>query len=127
MNAKRRSAPRQLERSARALELALDVAALHQFGDDVRRTCPAGRGLLAHVEDRDEVRVRAHAPHRLRLAHDALPPDLVEPVRLDQRERDVAVEQRVVREEDALASALAEEPAHLVAARGEARWLGRGR
>ena len=46
-------------------------------------------------------------------------PERVEALGLDQRERDVAVEQRVVREEDALLGALAEEAPHLVAAGGE--------
>ena len=96
-------------------EQRLDVAAAHQLGDDVRRAA-----LLADVEDRDDVGVRAEAAHRLRLARDALAPDVVEAVGLDQRERDVAVEQLVVREEDALLAALAEEAAHGVAAGDEA-------
>ena len=94
--------PRQRQRTARLLQLALDVAAREQLVDDVRR----GR-FFADLEDRDDVRVRAEAAHRLRLAHDALAPDLVEAVGLDQRERDIAVEARVVREEDALLAALA--------------------
>ena len=103
------------------LELALDVAAGEQLVDDVGRAA-----FFADLEDRDDVRVRAEAAHRLRLAHDALAPDIVEAVRLDQREGDVAVEARVVREEDALLAALAEEPTHLVAAGGEGgRLLGR--
>ena len=105
---------RQLEGATRPLELALDVPALEQLGHDVRRTT-----FLAEVEDADEVRVRAHPPHRLRLAHDPLPPHLVEAVGLDQGERDVAVEERVMREEHALAPALAEELPHLVPAGGE--------
>ena len=115
----RAHALRDLERArerrhAASASTRLDVAAAHQLGDDERRAA-----LLADVEDRDEVGVRAEAAHRLRLARDALAPHVVEAVGLDQRERDVAVEQLVVREEDALLPALAEEPAHVVAAGGE--------
>ena len=53
-------------------------------------------------------------------------PDVVEALGLDQRERDVAVERLVVREEHALLAALAEEPAHVVAAGRERLGLWRG-
>ena len=44
------------------------------------------------------MRMRAEPPHGLRLAGDALSPDRVEALGLDQRERDIAVEQLVVGE-----------------------------
>src|SRR5687768_14154435 len=60
------------------------------------------------------MRVRAEAAHRLRLAHDALAARRIEPVGLDQRERDVPVQRLVMREKDLLLPALAQEPAHVV-------------
>src|SRR5688572_21748554 len=87
--------PRERQGPAHLLELALDIPAREQLVHDVGRT-----GFLADLEDRDDMRVRAEAAHGLRLTDDALPPDLVEALRLDQRERDVAVEAHVVREKD---------------------------
>ena len=72
--------------------------------------------LVADVEDGDDVRVVAEPAHRLRLALHARQAVGVEALGLDQREGDVAVEQRVVRQVDLLLAALAEEALHLVAA-----------
>ena len=58
---------RQRQRPLGPLEQALDIPAAEQLRHDVRRAA-----LLADLEDRDDVRVCAHASHRLRLAHDAL-------------------------------------------------------
>ena len=69
------------------------------------------RALVAGVEHGHDVRVVAEAPHRLRLALHAGEPVGVEAFGLDQGERHVAVQLRVVREVDALAPALAEEAA----------------
>jgi hypothetical protein len=69
--------------------------------------------------------VRAHAAHRLRLADDPLAPDLIEALGLDQREGNVAVEQRVVGEVDALPPTFAEELTHHVAATREGIWSSR--
>ena len=105
--------------SLRLVDQARQLAARHVLADDVRLDLAAGAGLLAGVEDGDDVRVVAEPPHRLRLAADARDAVGVEAVRLDRRERDVAVELRVVREVDALAPALAEEALDVVAAAGE--------
>ena len=51
----------------RLLDHALDVAAAQQPADEVGLAV-----LLADVEHGDDVRVRAEAAHRLRLARDAL-------------------------------------------------------
>ena len=99
------------QRPSGILQQALHVPAAHQFGNDVRRTL-----MLAKIEDRDDVRVGAHAPHRLRLTHHALAPNLVEAFRLDQRKGDIAIEQLIVREVDPLLPALAEEALDVVAA-----------
>ncbi len=64
-----------------------------QLGDDVRRAT-----FVTSVEDRNDVRVRAEASHRLRLARHALAPDVVEAVGLNEREGDIAVEPLVMRE-----------------------------
>ena len=64
------------------------------------------------------------AGQRLGLASRALASGLVEALGADQREGDIAVEQRVVREVDALLPTLAEESTYVVAARGEG--VGRG-
>src|SRR5207244_4335202 len=97
-----------------ALDAALDVAAGHVAGDDEELS-----GLLAHVVDRDDVGVVAQASHRLRLAAHAQEPRLVEALRVEQRHRDLAIEQRVAREVDALLRAAAEEALDAVAPRGE--------
>ena len=65
------------------------------------------------------MRVGAETAHRLRLAGDALAAYVVEALGLDQGERDVAVEQLVVGEVNALLAALAEEALHHVAATGK--------
>ena len=69
--------------------------------------------------------VVAEAAHRLRLAADADDAVGVESVRLDEGERDVAVELGVVREIDALLGALAQKRPHGVAASGEGcrKWV----
>ena len=79
----------------------------------------------SNVEDRDDVRVGAEAPHCLRLSGDALAGGGVEARGLDQGERHVPVEQRVVCEIDLLLPTLAKEPAHRIASAGEG--VGRGR
>ena len=76
------------------------------------------RGVLADVVDTDDVLV-GEPPHRLRFTHDPFAADFVESVGLDERERDVAVEQHVVGKEDALLAALTEEALDLIAATGE--------
>ena len=112
------------ERAFGVVEEVLDVAAAHQLLDEVELLAPVRRGAFADVVDGDDVLV-CEATHRLGLAHDALAADIVEAFGLDQRERDVAIEQRVVREEDPLLAAFAEEAQHSVAAGGEVsrvRW-----
>ena len=103
-------APTERQCALRVLEQTLDVAPTHQLGDDVGHAL-----VVSEVEDGNDVRVHAHAAHRLRLAHHTLTANLIEALRLDQRERDVAVEQLVVREVDALLAALSEEALHPVA------------
>ena len=56
---------------------------------------------------------------RLGFALDAQHPFFVEPFRLDQRDRHITVEARVVRQVDTLLATLAEEAAHLIAAAGK--------
>src|SRR5205085_10554983 len=71
------------------------------------------------------VRVVAETRHRLRLALDPLSRRLVETLGLDERDGNVPVEARVVREVDALAPALAEEALdHVASARDLGRRLG---
>ena len=113
----RRSASRLGDRQAvarRFVEQPVEVAAAHVLRDDVR--LPA---VVADVEDGDDVRVVAEASHRLRFALDACEAGVVQALGLDQRDRDVAVELRVVREVDLLAAALAEEALDGVSALGE--------
>ena len=81
-----------------------DGAARHVLHDAER--LPA---FVADVVDRDEVGVSAEACQCLRLASHSLSAGLVESLGADQREGDIAVEQRVVREVDTLLPALAEE------------------
>ena len=107
----------------RLLDQPLDVAAAHELADQVRLAV-----LLAHVVDGDDVRVPAEAAHDSGLAVDALDADLVEALGLDQREGDIAVEQRVVGQIDLLLAAFAQEAFDLIAAiregGGEFRWGG---
>ena len=103
------------------LDEALDVAALHEFADHVGLVV-----LLAQVEDGDDVGVGAEAAHGLGLALDAGSPWLIQAVGLDEGEGDVAVEQGVVGEVDALLAALAEEAPHDVAPAGKGGGEGRG-
>jgi len=80
--------------------------------------CPL-EGFFAEVEDGHNVWMRAKSAHGLRLAADAITPDVVQAFGLDQREGDVAVEQGVVGEIDLLLAALTEECSYRVAAVGE--------
>ena len=99
----------------------LQVAARHVLGDDV------GCALLAHIVDPDDVRVVAEAARCPRLAPDASVRVLVERLRLEEGERERAVEAGVVDEVDALRAALAEETPHPIAsARERGRRRGRG-
>jgi hypothetical protein len=67
--------------------------------------------------------MRPQAPHRLCFARDALTSRRVEALGLDQRERNIAIEARVVREVDALLAALAEEAPHDIATARKGRGL----
>ena len=109
-----RECPFERKGAACLLEQAFNITAAEQFGDDVGRTA-----LLAHLEDRDDVRVRAHAAHRLRLTRDALAARGVEAIRLDERKGHVAIEGLIVREEDFLFAAFTEEATHVVPACNE--------
>src|SRR5262249_62309924 len=97
-----------------AREEVLDRAATHQLADDERLGA-----LLAHVVDGHDVGMVAEPAHGPRLAPHARQPCRVEPIGLDERDRDVALEPRVVRDVDALLAALADEAAHVVAAAAE--------
>ena len=105
------------------LEEVVDRAAGHVLAHDVGLA-----GLLADVEDRHDVRVVAQLSHRPCLAPDAGEPGLVQPLGLDERDGDVAVEPGVGGEVDSLLPALAEKAAELVAAaRDGGRHRGRRR
>ena len=68
----------------------------------------------------------AEPAHRLGLARDPVAADVVQAFGLDQREGDVAIEQRVVGEVDLLLAALAEEFSYSVSPVGERRGHRRG-
>ena len=73
------------------------------------------------------LRVVAQPAHRLRLARDPLSSGIVQALCLDQREGNVAVEPRVVRQVDLLLAALAQEALDHVAPVRERSWQrGRG-
>ena len=99
------------QRASGLLEQIFDVSPVHELANDEWLAV-----LFVSVEDRDDVRVRPQASHRLRLTRDALPPNVVEPLGLDERERNTNVERRVVGEVDTLLATLAEEALHDVAA-----------
>ena len=67
----------------------------------------------------------AESAHRLRFAVYACQPLRVESVRLDHRHGDVPGEPFVVREVDALATSLPQEPAHGVSSAREGRGEGK--
>ena len=75
--------------------------------------------FLTDVVDRDEVGMWPQPGHRLRLAHDSFAGQLVQAVRSDLGEGHVAVEGRVVGQEDPFPPAFAEEPFDSVAAGDE--------
>ena len=93
---------------------AVERPAPHVLADDERLA-----GLVADVVDRDDVRVVAEPGHRLRLTVDALARGSVQALCLQHRDRDVPVEARIVCEIHPLATALAEEALHDVAAAGD--------
>ena len=118
--------PHRLRRSSRRrsgalFSTAFKVAAAHVLRDDVRLAA-----VVSDVVNRDDVRVVAELRHRLGLALHARQAGVVEALGLDHRDRDVAVELRVVREVDLLAAAFAEEASDGVAAVGEGGWQCRG-
>jgi hypothetical protein len=103
------------------LQPLVESTARHVLAHDVELTL-----LLAHVVGGDDVGMVAEAPHRLHLplhAHAGLG---VEPLGLDERDRDIAIQPRVAREVDALLGALADEALDPVATAGEARPGARG-
>ena len=104
----------------RVLDEAFDVTTW-QYGQDEVGLRPVVRPaeVLPEVVDRNDVRVISEAPHGLRLTGDALPACLVEALRLDQGEGNLAVEQGVVGEVDLLLAALTEEAPDLVPTIGE--------
>jgi hypothetical protein len=99
-------------------------AAGHVLRDDERLTSFRGR-IVADVVNSDDVRVIAETAHSLSLSADACESGLVEALRLDECEGDVAVKLFVVGEVDSLACALAEKALDLVAAISEGCWQGR--
>ena len=102
----------------RLVEHPLERAAGHVLAHDVGLA-----GLLADVVHGHDRRVVAQPGHGLRLGPDPFAGGVVEALRLDERDRHVAVEARVVRAVHALAGALAEIVLHHVAAGGDS---GRG-
>ena len=106
------------ERAGGVLEEAFDVTAAHQLLDEVGLLRSVGGDVFADVVDGDDVGV-GEASHGAGLAHDAFAADVVEALGLDEGEGDVAIEECVVGEEDALLAALAEEAEDLIAAAGE--------
>ena len=80
-------------------------SARHVLAHDERRAV----GVLADVVHGDDVRVVAEARHRLGFPGDPDPTVRVEPVRLHDGNRDLAIEPLVDREVDALACAFTEE------------------
>src|SRR5262249_14939791 len=91
-----------------------DVAARHQLAHDVGLAV-----VLADVVHGDDVRMVAEARHRLRLVANPGTAGIIETLRLDERDRDLAVEASVVRQVHAFLAALAEETAQDVAAVGQ--------
>src|SRR5262249_51320625 len=97
-----------------AREEILDRAAAHQLAHDERLSA-----LLAHIEDGHDVGMVAEPAHGPRLAAHARQARLVEPIGLDERDRDVALQPGVVGDVDALLAALAAEAPHGVPAAAE--------
>ena len=118
---------RHLEMSAGRGEQALDVAARHVDADDEGVAV-----VLAGIEDGDDVSVVAELAHRLGLSARTGLDGGTDPGRVVERQCDLGPAGRVGRQIDPLASPLAEEPPHPVAARDLGRdvigkRLGRGR
>ena len=118
---------RHLEMAAGRGEQALDVAARHVDADDEGVAV-----VLAGVEDGDDVSVVAELAHRLGLSARAGLDGGTDPGRVVERQCDLGPAGRVGRQIDPLASPLAEEPPHPVAAGDLGRdvigkRLGRGR
>ena len=106
-----------------SIEYSRQVSPGHVLRDDIRLA-----GLLADIEDGDNLWMVAQPPHCLRLAAHPREAVRVQAFGLDQRKRDVAVELRIMRQINPLAATLAEEPADGIAIRGERRrktWRGR--
>ncbi len=97
-----------------ALELLLERAAGHELAHEVRPSV-----LLPEVVDGDDARMVAEAGHRARLERHAREADGVHLVALQDAQRDLARERRVLRHVDALPCAFAEEPDDLITARAE--------
>ena len=93
----------------------------HVRGDDVGLAVS-----VADVEHGDDVRMVAQTAHRLCLTADAFLTRLVERLRLNDGDRHVAVQFAVVGQVDALASALAQEALHLIAAASDVGGLDSG-
>jgi hypothetical protein len=98
----------------RKLRKPFYVTPAHQLLYEVGLLRTVGADVFADVVDGHNVLV-GEATHRLRLAHDPLATNIVEALGLDEREGDVAVEQRVVREEDSRLATLAQEAPDMVA------------
>ena len=95
-------------------EQPLQVAARHMLADDVGLAV-----FIADVEDGDDIGVIPKAAHGLGFATDTGQAVGIEALGLDDGDGHIAVQLGVVRQVDALASALAQEPLDLIAAAGE--------
>ena len=94
------------------------VAAAHQLGHDERLPV-----LLAKVEHRHDLRMRTEPAHRLRLTLHTLTAHAVQPLGLDQRERNITVKQRIVRKVHILLATLPKKTLNHIPARNERRRL----
>ena len=100
------------------LDQPLHVAAAHQLRHDERLPV-----LLTKIEHRHDLRMRTKPAHRLRLTLHTLTANTIQPLRLDQRKRNITVKQRIVRKEDILLATLPKKTLDHIAARNERRRL----
>src|SRR5262249_41672118 len=98
----------------RGLYKLTEVATREELRDEVRSSV-----VLTQVVDGDHVGMRAELGQELGFTPHADTPGLIEPVRLDQGEGDLALEHRVPRPVDDLPAPFAEESKYRVAASGE--------
>ena len=95
------------------------VPAAHQFSDHVGLVL-----FLAQVKDRNDMGMRAQAPHSLGLTSDTGAGGLVQALGLDQGEGHFPVERSVVGKVDHFVAAIPQEPPDLVTAIGEGGGFG---